>query len=195
MYRPALESYVAAAEPAGYRAWMLPADDIKPIDEMFCLIHVDDRDRDYLMHLMYPNQLTAAGGLAPSDTDLTLLQLTMKMPFPVAIEPAGDLALLLHAFNLYVPIGQFILSDQERQVVMRGALTHVDAALPPWMVVEAIDMMRLFALRFGDLIEQVASGAATYARTVADLIAQSERLTAPPDTGTAHPAQTPNLQP
>lgn len=185
MYQPALESFAAAAEQAGYRAWVLPADDTKPVAEMFCLIHVDDRDRDYLMHLMYPNQLTEAGDLPSADHDLTLLQLTLTMPFPVTIEPAGDLALLLHAYNLCVPVGQFILSDQERLVVMRGVLTHADAALPPWLVLEAIDMMGLFARRFADSIEQVANGTTTYARTIADLSAAGEHLAAAPRTGTA----------
>jgi hypothetical protein len=176
MYLEQLKMYSTKAEMAGYRTWVLPADEIKPIAEMLCLIDVDEHEREYILQIMYANELSESQGFERKKTDIILLQFTINLPFIVEENCRVDTALLLHFLNIQMPIGQFIFSDLERSIVFRGGLTHVDETIASWLVVEAINMIRFFVGRFREFIEPVASGNTTYSQVMQNLIEQGRRL-------------------
>ena len=140
-----LQPYADAAEQAGYRAWVTPADGTGRVSELFCLIHVDQAGRNYMLHGMYPDELleSLSDPIAEAaETEPVLLQLTVALPFTVEPGVAADTALALHMLNLLVPQGQFILSEPEGLMVFRSTLSYTDAEFPPALVLEAIQMAR-----------------------------------------------------
>jgi hypothetical protein len=68
-----LQSYADAAAQAGYRAWVNAPDAPGQVSELFCLIHVDEAQRNYIVHGMCPHELLAALGDPASESDLILL--------------------------------------------------------------------------------------------------------------------------
>lgn len=153
-----LQAYADAAVHAGYRAWVNAPDTPGRVSELFCLIHVDAAERNYVLHGMYPHELLTSMGEPPDDSPLTLLQLTLRLPFAVEQSAASETALALHMLNLLVPLGQFTLSETEDLIAFRAMLTHDDPAISASLVLEAIQMTRFFITRFAPLIEPVATG-------------------------------------
>ena len=149
--------YAEAAERAGYRAWVNAPDSPGRESELFCLIHIDAAQRNYILHGFYPHELLAALGHPTSDSDLSLLQLTLALPFPVEDSALGEAARALHMLNLLVPLGQFTLSETEGLIAFRTILAHGQLAIEPAVVVEAIQMNRFFITRFALLVEALAS--------------------------------------
>jgi hypothetical protein len=164
-----LESFAKAAEEAGFRAWVVPAGGAQAVSELFCLIHVDQPGRNYVVHGMFPDELTAAFGAERSPDDIAFLQLTLALPFTVEEAASTETALLLHSLNLLTPIGQFILSDDEGLIVFRSMLPHGERDLPVALVVEAIRMTRFFVTEFLSIIEPVAQGLKTCRDTLDEL--------------------------
>ncbi len=171
-----LEKYAAAVQEAGYRAWVVPSDAVKKVSELFCLVHVDEQDRNYVIHGMYGHELGEALGSPRTANEIILLQLSMPLPFPVQETMLADTALLLHTLNLLVPVGQFILSEQEGLIIFRTILTHTDEELAPALVVEAIQMARYFTLQFSAFIEPVAVGNVTHLQMIAALSEKGVQL-------------------
>lgn len=171
-----LESYAKAAEGAGFRAWVVPASGAQAISELFCLAHVDQAGRNYVIHGMFPDELSGAFGAERSPDDIAFLQLTLPLPFTVEEAAAGDTALFLHSLNLLIPIGQFILSDDEGLIVFRSMLPFMAHSPTDALVVEALRMTRFFVTDFQPLIEPVAQGLKTCRDTLDELARQGVRL-------------------
>ena len=171
-----LESYARAAEEAGFRAWVVPASGEQAISELFCLAHVDPAGRNYVIHGMFPDELSGALGAERSPDDIAFLQLTLPLPFTVEETASADTALLLHSLNLLIPIGQFILSDDEGLIVFRSMLPFMAHSLPDALVIEALRMTRFFVTEFQALIEEVAQGHKSCRDTLDELARQGVRL-------------------
>lgn len=171
-----LESFARAAEEAGFRAWVVPAAGSQAVSELFCLVQVDEAGRNYVVHGMFPDELSGAFGAERSPDDIIFLQLTLPLPFTVEASASADTALLLHSLNLLTPIGQFILSDDEGLIVFRSMLPHMAHHLPSTLVVEALRMTRFFVTEFLSIIEPVAQGLKTCQDTLDELARQGVRL-------------------
>lgn len=178
MYLERLKTYATKLEDAGYHAKVLPADETKEISEILCLAHVDDLERDYIFQIMYINELAEAQGVERSSTDLVLLQLTMRLPFSVAEPQFSDTARILHIFNIMMPIGQLVLSEQEKTVFFRGVLTHSSDQIESSLVIEAVRMALFFIQRFSKLFEPIMKGEQTYTQVVQALTEQGKQLSA-----------------
>lgn len=171
-----LESYARAAEEAGFRAWVVPAAGSQAISELFCLVHVDQAQRNYVVHGMFPDELSGAFGTERSPDDIAFVQLTLPLPIAVEGAASADTALLLHSLNLLAPIGQFILSDDEGLIVFRCMLPYMEHSPPSVLVVEAIRMTRFFVTEFVSIIEPVAQGLKTCRETLDELAREGVRL-------------------
>ena len=178
MYLEQLRLYADKLEAAGFRAWVLPADQVNSVNELLCLVDVDALKRDYVFQIMYINELVQAQGARSNETDMTLLQLTMRLPFPVAEPQFADVGRLLHLLNVMMPIGHLILSEVENAISFRGVLTHSSEHIESWLVVEAVKMIQFFVIQFAVLIEQAAKGERSYAQIVQALTKQGQRLSA-----------------
>ena len=166
-----LEPFAIAAEQAGYRAWVSPADETGRVSELFCLIHVDAAGRNYIVHGFFPDELLETLHQPVDHDSMVLMQLTVALPFTVEVSAGPDTALVLHMLNLLVPHGQFIFSEPEGLIVFRATLSYTDPEIPPALVLETIHMTRFFLMQFAPLIEPVAQGRASY-RTVREQLAR-----------------------
>jgi len=155
-----LEDLQKLAEAGGYRAWLSSAevDRAAAVPELFCLYHVDDQGRDYIAHILFANQVSAAMGVPTTNDDIIFLQLTSVLPFPVTEAGEADTALLLHGLNRTIPHGVFGYSEEEGLVFFRAVLTHSSMDIDPNLAFEAINMTRFFVASYAPLIEPVASG-------------------------------------
>ena len=171
-----LEQIARAAQDAGFRAWAVNSQNGRSVAELFCLIHVDDAGRNYVVHGMFPNELADQLGSPTEPSDVNFLQCSVAMPFPVEETATADTARLLHSFNLLIPVGAFILSEQEGLIVFRAMLAHAGGSLSVPMVVEALRMIRFFVIEFSVLVEPVAQGQSSCDSVIGQLRRQGVRF-------------------
>lgn len=177
MYLEQLRLYANKIEEAGYSCWVLPADQDKKISELLILMNVDALARDYVMQVMYVNELAEDSGIGSPDNSIFMLQSTMRLPFPVSEPYFSDVARLLHLINALLPIGQLILSEMDKSVSFRGILAHTSPNIESALFVEATKMTNFLLMPFIALIEQVATGVSSYAQTL-EMLAESGKMTA-----------------
>ncbi|MEO1998571.1 MAG: hypothetical protein ABGZ17_25280 [Planctomycetaceae bacterium] len=157
-----MQKYVEAFEEAGYGAWTNPSGPDNQVAQFFCVVHIDEQDRNFVIQGFYPREMAEAMGVEWGDVALKMLQLTMPLPFPVEESALSETALLLHMLNAVTPVGQFILSEQEQSVSYRAVLPHSDEMIEPSVVLEVVNMAQFFCTEYAQVIEPVAAGTSTH---------------------------------
>ena len=177
MFLEQLQIYAAKLQEMGYMAEVLPANESKPVAELMCLAHIDDKDRDYVFQIMYVNELIQSQGIAQSGKT-TLLQFNMRLPLPIVETQYADTARLLHVLNTMIPAGSLILSETENQIWLRALLMNDSEQISSQVVAELIKMSIFVLKRFSPMIEQVASGENSYTQIIDAIMAEGTRISA-----------------
>ncbi len=177
-------------ETAGFAVTYEPTDDATPVEQLYCLVYVDDAGRSYMARMTFANDIAAAMGVKPDIEDIVQFQMNTVLPFEVETPSAEGTARLLHLVNLVNGPGTFILSEDANAIIYRFVLTSSSYAIEPYLVVEAANMVLSAMMLYGGLIERVASGGQSYADALADIQAQGAEALAQ-----AEQAQTQSAEP
>jgi hypothetical protein len=152
---PALAS---ALEAAGFVAWCEPAAEGKPISSLFVMVHVDAAERRYVLQAFDAKEVAAAVLSQVPDLPAGLLQLTLQYPFPVRPATFADTARLLHRLSNLLPIGTFLLAEDEQAVCYRTMIPTDSSGVSAETLVGTLVIIRHFCVECAGLIEAVASG-------------------------------------
>jgi hypothetical protein len=151
-------TYAAALEAAGFGAWHEEASEASPIASLFVVIHVDDQDRKQVLQAFDARELAKAIQPEAADFPFALLQLTMQYPFSVLPACFADVARLLHRLSSLLPVGTFLLSEDDRAICFRSMIPSDDPGLSTETLVATIMIIQRFCVDSAGLIEAVANG-------------------------------------
>jgi hypothetical protein len=162
-------SFVKALDACGFAAWEESAGPEEPVDCFYCLFHLDEAQRNYLIRAFDVRDLAEK---MKSDADVFpvgMLQLTCEFPFAVRPEANSELARLLHQLNMLLPLGTFLLSEAQENVTWRCILPYEDRRLGTDTVVSAVAVAKSTCSQHVPLIEAVAQGECSFDQVLSEL--------------------------
>ncbi|HZQ97301.1 MAG TPA: hypothetical protein VFC93_00640 [Chloroflexota bacterium] len=145
---------VVAAFAADFPTRLIPPSEDTPEPQLFVDVGPDGRGRPRRLELIF----------LPHDDNAYYLQLFILLPFAVVPERAAELARIVAAVNLKLPLVGFGMSEQDGWVFYRAVVPvpndrELDAEVVSgagWMAYYLVDQC-------ADLLEDVATGAKTFA--------------------------------
>ena len=167
MISQAFSAYAAALEAADFGAWHEAPSEASPIDSLFVVLHVDDRDRRYVVQGFDARELARAIQPDAVDFPAALLQLTLQYPFEVLPMCFADTARLLHRLSNLLPLGTFLLSEDDKAICYRTLMPSEGEGLSVDTFVAIMRIVQFICVEFSGLVEAVASGDMTYAEAMA----------------------------
>lgn len=162
-------TYASALDAAGFGSWHEEASDSTPFSSLFVVFHVDEADRKYVLQGFDAREMAAAIDPAGSEFPVSLLQLTFQYPFEVLPSCFSDVARLLHRLNNLMPIGSFLLSEDDQCVCHRTAIPADETTVPPEMLVVTVRIIQQFCVDLAGLIEAAAGGGMSYDQILSEL--------------------------
>lgn len=174
MISQAFPSYAAALEAADFGAWHEAPSEASPIDSLFVVLHVDDRDRRYVVQGFDARELARAIQADAVDFPSSLLQLTLQYPFEVLPMCFADTARLLHPISSLLPLGTFLLSEDDKAICYRTMIPSEGNGLSVETFVSIMRIIQFICVEFAALIEAVATGEMTYAEAMARVRSKAE---------------------
>jgi hypothetical protein len=177
MISKSLQAYADALNTEGFGAWYEDASEGSSISSLFAVLHVDDSGQKYLLQAFDARELATAAFPESDAFPIALLQLVMQYPVPVVPLCFADTTRLLDQLSNLLPVGVFLLSEDEKAVFFRASIPVDDTGLSTECFVGTMDVIRHFCVECSGLIEAVASGQLSY----------QEAMSLLRDTGTATP--------
>ena len=151
-----------ALESAGFGSWHEESSETAPFASLFVVFHIDEADRKYVLQGFDAREMAAMMGPTESDFPFGLLQLTFQFPFEVQQQHFPDVARLLHRLNNLLPVGSFLLAEDDRCVCHRTTIPAEDSGLPTETLVATIKIIQRFCIELSGLIEATSAGHMSY---------------------------------
>jgi hypothetical protein len=179
MISQSFPTLATALETAGFVAWCEPASEGSPLSSLFVMLHVDDADRRYVLQAFDAKELATAAGSAVPELPAGLLQLTLQYPFAVRPAAFADTARLLYRLSNLLPVGTFLLSEDEEAVCHRTMIPSDSEGVSAETLVGTLTIIRHFCVECAGLIEAVASGEMSLDEAVAKARGQQDAAALP----------------
>lgn len=164
-----LQTYADAINEEGFGAWYEDASEGASISSLFAVLHVDDAGQKYLLQAFDVRELAMATYPESDGFPIALLQLSMQYPVTVVPLCFADTARMLDRLSNLLPIGVFLLSEDDKAVFFRATIPVDDTGLSTECFVGTMDIIRHFCVECSGLIEAVASGQLSYQEAMAML--------------------------
>ncbi|MEY3176316.1 MAG: hypothetical protein RLZZ436_4230 [Planctomycetota bacterium] len=169
MLSTSFPDYVTALEAAGFGAWHEDSSAEVRFASLFVVFHIDDDGRKYVLQAFDARELARSLDPVGGEFPLGLLQLTFQYPFDVQETSFPDIARWLHRLNNLLPIGSFLLSEDDQCICHRSTVPAGEAGLPSDVLVEMVGIIRRFCVDLAGAIEAVATGKMSYQEVLSEL--------------------------
>jgi hypothetical protein len=162
-----------------FKTRLLPVSAGNQVERLFVIFGRDEQNRDYVLQLMFINDMLNIAGQRDQPGDAYLLQFALEFPFRVGEkELFSDLARLLLTMNRILPSGALGLDETAHTVNFNYVLVCEDRAADDDVVAGITEMAMFFLHAFAPLIETVGNGSCSREQAIAQL--QQLDLTVPP---------------
>lgn len=173
MISSAFENFVDPLEAEGFGAWYEDTSEGSPISSLFAVMHVDEKNRRYVVQAIDARELAEKAFPEAGKLPMPLLQIAMQFPFEVPALCFADTARILHRLNVIIPVGGFILSEEDGTVCYRAIAPLNEAGLSVEGFVSTLKIIRYFCVESAGLIEAIATAQMSYTDAT-DLIKNSQ---------------------
>jgi len=163
MISESFKDCVAPLETEGFGAWYEDKSEGAPVSSLFAVLHIDESGQQYILQALDARELTVAAYPEADAIPMPLLQLTMVFPFLVETMCFADTARILHRLNCILPVGSFVLSEDDKTVCLRAIFPVAESGFAPEFMVATLQIIRHFCVECGGLIEAIALSQMTYA--------------------------------
>jgi hypothetical protein len=155
--RPSLDQVVAAFA-RELPTQVVPASEAVGEEQLLVGLEPDAQGRPRRLELVF----------LPHDDDLYYLQYFILLPFSAQAEHAADLARVIAAINVTLPLPSFGVSEKEGWIYFRAVVpVSNDRPLDQRLVTDTGWMAYYMVDQFQDVIEAVATGSISFADGVA----------------------------
>ncbi|MGF1562904.1 MAG: hypothetical protein ACFB3T_12085 [Geminicoccaceae bacterium] len=188
-----------ALDQSGIPVDLQRGDEIVPFERLQILLLTDEKDRDFVVQVMFVDDLVDNMPLTAEvlgedlddelldeedDDDAVILLFSTILPYRAKPSSAGDLARLLMVVNRLLPIGAFGYIERDQGLYLAYPLTLLSRDALEGRVLEGVINRLIFAIEsYNGLIEAVATGS----KTADDVFAEIEEMGMPlPPLGEPH---------
>lgn len=171
-----------------YSTTLLPIDDENPYEKLFVSIGDDELGRLFAIQMHFVNDIALVLGGEEESDDAMVLQFFVLMPYIAAAGTFGELARAMIYVNRILPVGTFGFSEPDGGIFFQYNLVQNDRSVPDDVLLEVVQMIATFVVKFTPMIESIAQGN----RTADDLkqqLLEEDGITLPPLIAPAHPGQ------
>lgn len=129
-----------------------------PFEQLYVSLGQDESERDFILQLVFVNDLASAMGVEQDSDDPFLLQFFLSFPFLAKKTTVNETALLALTLNRIIPLGAIGLSQAEGTLYFQYVLACPDDKPSSILIEEVVSMIGMFVTEFAPKLELVATG-------------------------------------
>ncbi|MGV3524281.1 MAG: YbjN domain-containing protein [Candidatus Sericytochromatia bacterium] len=164
----------------GLPTLLMPPSEESPFEQV--LVAIDEtpppegEPHRYVFQLFFAGEVLAsqraeAGVPEPDEAETAILQALINLPIHAEPEQVLPLYRLLSVFNRILPVGAFELNEDDQVYLRYGLLAERQADITLPQVVDMLEMLGFFVLRFAPAMAELVYGGAS----LETVLAQAER--------------------
>lgn len=137
-----------------------PTPDLQ-LDQLYVGLFKDEAGRDYVLQVVYVNDLAKSTGVTAEENEILLLQFFVSFPFKAEQTFLGDISSLILTINRILPLGAFGLSQKEGTIYFQYILASETKQISKLVSVEVTNIIGMFVKEFAPKLASVATGEKT----------------------------------